>query len=289
MKQHPPESLRASVQPPEAAALQGRASLRRQAWSRGLQPPLSASPGRRTQPARRGGPCAAARAWSAPVSCRVFLAVLLAALLAACGNQPPVPDWQQNAHGAAERASAAYLAGNDRVAAQEWQRARAELARTGRPDALAQLELLRCAAQATSLVAAPCSAFDALRADATAAQLAYADYLAGRATPEQAALLPAAQRAAATSAQAVAGIEDPLSRLVAAGAALRAGRATEATADLAISTASQQGWRRPLLAWLLLRAAQAQAAGDTVLAAALQRRIALIESGGAPAAQAPKN
>ncbi|HRM50480.1 MAG TPA: hypothetical protein PK518_16105, partial [Alicycliphilus sp.] len=71
--------------------------------------------------------------------------------------------------------------------------------------------------------------------------------------------------------------------------ALRAGRATEATADLAISTASQQGWRRPLLAWLLLRVAQAQAAGDTVLAAALQRRIALIESGGAPAAQAPKN
>ena len=70
---------------------------------------------------------------------------------------------------------------------------------------------------------------------------------------------------------------------------LRAGRATEATADLAISTASQQGWRRPLLAWLLLRVAQAQAAGDTVLAAALQRRIALIESGGAPAAQAPKN
>ena len=48
--------------------------------------------------------------------------------MAACGNQPPVPDWQQNAHGAAERASAAYLAGNDRVAAQEWQRARAELA-----------------------------------------------------------------------------------------------------------------------------------------------------------------
>ncbi|HRM49018.1 MAG TPA: hypothetical protein PK518_08615, partial [Alicycliphilus sp.] len=79
------------------------------------------------------------------------MAVLLAALLAACSNQPPVPDWQQNAHGAAERASAAYLAGNDRVAAQEWQRARAELARTGRPDALAQLELLRCAAQATSL------------------------------------------------------------------------------------------------------------------------------------------
>ena len=214
---------------------------------------------------------------------------LAALLLAACGNQPPAPDWQVNAHGAADRAQAAYLAGNDRVAHQEWQRARAELVRTGRPDALAQLELLRCAAQAASLVALPCTAFDALRADASPEQAAYADYLAGRATPQQAALLPAAQRAAATSAQAIAGIDDPLPRLVAAGAALRAGRATEATADLAISTASQQGWRRPLLAWLLLRVAQAQAAGDAALVDALQRRVALIESGGAPAVQAPKN
>ena len=79
--------------------------------------------------------------------------------------------------------------------------------------------------------------------------------------------------------------------LLALGAAvlLQAGRAGPLVIQQAVDTASAQGWRRPLLAWLLLRAAQAQAAGDTVLAAALQRRIALIESGGAPAAQAPKN
>ena len=212
----------------------------------------------------------------------VFLAVLLAALLAACGSQPPAPDWKINAHGAAERAQAAYLAGNDRVARQEWQRARAELARTGRPEALAQIELLRCAAQTASLVAEPCSAFEALRADATPAQAAYAAYLAGGATAQQLALLPEPQRAAATSGQAAAGIADPLSRLVAAGAALRAGRATPATADLAIDTAAEQGWRRPLLAWLLLRQQQALAAGDTPLAALLQRRVATVESGGAP-------
>ena len=220
---------------------------------------------------------------------RPFLPLLAAAMLAACGNQPPVPDWQMGAHGAAERATAAYLAGNDRVAEQEWRRARAELARTGRPDGLAQVELLRCAAQTASLVAEPCTAFDALRPDASAAQAAYADYLAGRATAQQAALLPQAQRQAAAGAQAIAGIAEPLPRLVAAGAALRAAGATAATADLAIETASSQGWRRPLLAWLLLRASQARAAGDAPLAAALQRRMAIVESGGAPAVQAPKN
>ncbi|MBS0467689.1 MAG: hypothetical protein JSR14_10830 [Proteobacteria bacterium] len=211
------------------------------------------------------------------------LAPLLAtALLAACSNQPQQPDWQINAHGAAERATAAYLSGNDRVAEQEWQRARAALSSTGRPQALAQLELLRCAARVASLAAGPCSAFDALRGDASPEQAAYADYLTGQASAQQVALLPPAQRAAATNGQNLAAIAEPLPRLVAAGAVLRAGRASAATADLAIDTASSQGWRRPLLAWLLLRAGQARAAGDMALAQALERRIAIIESAGAP-------
>lgn len=223
------------------------------------------------------------------MSTRHLAPLLATVLLAACSNQPPVPDWQLTAHGAAERATAAYLTGNDRVAEQEWQRARAALSSTGRPQALAQLELLRCAARVASLVAGPCSSFDALRADASAEQAAYADYLAGQASAQQVAQLPPAQRAAAMNGQNLAAIGEPLPRLVAAGAALRAGRASAATADLAIDTASSQGWRRPLLAWLLLRAGQARTAGDVALAQALERRITIIESAGAPGAQAPKN
>lgn len=225
-----------------------------------------------------------------PLPCTVPLAALLAALLmTACGSRPPVPDWQMNAHGAAERATAAYLAGEDRVAQQEWARARAEVARTGRPGLLARVELMRCAAQTASLEDGACPAFEPLRPDAAPPELAYADYLAGRATPAQAALLPPAQRAAAASVDAIAAISDPLARLVAAGAAMQSGRATPQLLVLASDTAAAQGWRRPLLAWLLLRAQRAQAAGDTALADALRRRIAVIESGGAPAAQAPKN
>lgn len=210
------------------------------------------------------------------------LAPALAALLAACGSQPPVPDWQMNAHGAAAKAAEAYLSGNARVARQEWTRARAEVARTGRPELLARVELMRCAAQVASLEAGPCTAFEPLRADAAPPEQAYADYLAGRATPAQAALLPEAQRTAAADPGAIAGIADPLARLVAAGAALQAGRATPATLVLATDTASAQGWRRPLLAWLLVRAQRAAEAGDAPLEAALRRRMALVESEGAP-------
>ena len=118
------------------------------------------------------------------------LAPALAVVLSACAGKAPVPDWQMNAHGAAERATEAYLSGNTRVADQEWTRARAEVARTGRPELLARVELMRCAAQVASLQLQPCTAFEPLRADAAPPEQAYADYLAGRATAAQAALLP---------------------------------------------------------------------------------------------------
>lgn len=206
-----------------------------------------------------------------------------ALMLAACSSQPPVPDWQINAHGAAQKAIEAYLSGDARVEQLEWERSRAEVARTGRPELLARLELLRCAAQLASLVFQACDRFEALRPDAAAPEQAYADYLAGRLPAAQAALLPPAQRklAATGDASALAGIADPLSRLVAAGVLLRTGRASPALITLASDTASAQGWRRPLLAWLLLQLQRAEVTGDAASAAALHRRITLVEEGAA--------
>ena len=47
-------------------------------------------------------------------------------------------------------------------------------------------------------------------------------------------------------------------------------------AALAVDTASAQGWRRPLIAWLTVQADQAQAAGDAGTAARARRRLAVI-------------
>ncbi|MBP3982275.1 hypothetical protein J8G26_16260 [Acidovorax sp. JG5] len=207
--------------------------------------------------------------------------------LAACASGPPTPEWQMNAHGAAQKAQNAYLAGDNRVEQLEWNRAREALARTGRLDLLARLELLRCAGRVASLVFEPCAGFEALRQDAAAPEKAYADYLAGQLAALDAAQLPAAQRSVAQAVQTdagapLSGIEDPLSRLVAAGVLLKTGRATPATLSIAVETASAQGWRRPLLAWLMVQAQRAQAAGDTEAVARLQRRIAIVERGGRP-------
>lgn len=220
-----------------------------------------------------------------PFARSLLAATLVGAFLAGCASKPPEPEWEMNAHGSAQKALDAYLSGNARVDKLEWERARAEVARTGRPDLLARLELLRCAAQVASLVVEPCSAFEALRQDAAAPERAYADYLAGKllAAPDVA-LLPAAQRAVAapgSGGAALAAIEDPLSRLVAAGALLQAGRADPAAIATATDTASVQGWRRPLMAWLLLQVQRAEAAGDKDAAERLRRRVAVVELAGA--------
>jgi hypothetical protein len=207
-------------------------------------------------------------------------ALALTLALAACGNAPHVPDWQIEAKGALDRAVAAHLEGNAKVEQAEQAHARQQLARTGRADLLAQAELVLCAARVASLAGNGCPAFEALRQDATPAQRAYADYLRNQLAPADIALLPPSQHAtaqrAASDASPLPEPLEPLSTLVAAGVLLQAGKANPAVTEQAVRTASEQGWRRPLLAWLGVQRQRAEQAGDAAEAARLQRRMDLV-------------
>ncbi len=156
------------------------------------------------------------------LTCIVLLG--LTTWLAGCGSAPPVPDWQLNARDSLARAQQAYLTGNQRVEAAEFNRALAELRSTGRADLLARAELMRCAARVASLPSA----------------------------------------------------EEPLTQLVAAAVLLQAGRASPAVVAQAVDTASAQGWRRPLMAWLGVQARLAEQGGDAAEAARIRRRMALV-------------
>lgn len=213
-----------------------------------------------------------------------WLTILGTLALTGCSNTPKIPDWHLESKGAMERSVAAYLEGNARIEAAELARARSQLSRTGRADLVAGAELLRCAARVASLVFEPCTNFETLRADATEAQRAYADYLRGQLSPTTIPLLPAAQQAAASrsagDATGLQGIEDPLSLLVAAGVLLETGKANPATIAQAVDIASGQGWRRPLLAWLGVQLHRATLAGQTAEVERLQRRFQLVQSDG---------
>jgi hypothetical protein len=200
---------------------------------------------------------------------------LLAALLPACASKPRQPDWKANASSSLTAYSEAYLKGDTSVAEAEFARARRDVASTGRPDLVAHAELVRCATRAASLEFDDCPGYAALAQDATPAERAYADYLAGRWQGLDPALLPEQHRAIVQGKGSLAAIADPLSRLVAAGVLMRTGLITPADIAQASDTASNQGWRRPLLMWLGVSLKHAEAAGDAGLAARIARRIEL--------------
>jgi len=223
---------------------------------------------------------------------RKLLPLSTALLLVACASTPPPPEWQSQSFAAIHAYTSAYLEGNLRVAEVEFARAKAEVARTGRPDLMARIELLRCATQVASLVMTPCAGYDALAQDAAAAEQAYASFIAGRWSTLHAAQLPAHYRALVAQSQAQAKpeanatsapsagklnqIEDPLARLVAAGVLMQREPLHSADIDLAVETASKQGWRRPLLAWLGVQLKRNQTIGNAETAAGIQRRIDLV-------------
>jgi hypothetical protein len=202
---------------------------------------------------------------------------VLGGLLTACASGPPPAEWQLSAQGALREAVQAYLTGNDRVANAEFTRARADIASTGKLDVLARAELVRCAAQVASLDIDTCPAYQTLAADAAPAERAYAAYLSGRWQGLEVALLPPQHRAVPTATdKALGSIEDPLAQLVAAGALWQAGQLSPAGVATAVDTASSQGWRRPLLAWLGVQLKRAEAAGQTDEVQRLNRRMDLV-------------
>ncbi len=215
---------------------------------------------------------------------RSSFVLVVTAALAACSSGPMLPDWQLQARPAIESSITTDLNGDTAGAKREFERGRALLARTGQPVLVARAELMRCAARVASLDFATCDGFERWRADAPAAEQAYADHLAGKPLePGRIALLPPAQRAVAAAIAAktplsVESIDDPQSRLIGAALLLRARLADPATLTLAADTASAQGWRRPLLAWLEALVHRAEQAGAADEAQRLRRRVELVLS-----------
>lgn len=208
---------------------------------------------------------------------KMLFIILVFGFVGCVGRERPLPDWQLDAHSSLNRSVTAYLVGNTKIADLEFARVRTEIASTGRTDLLARIELVRCATHVASLEFNDCVGFKTFFNDAADSERVYADYLAGRWVNLNTALLPAQHRGiVAGEASALSSIEDPLSRLVAAGILFKLGRMTPDLVTLAVETASDQGWRRPLLAWLGVAIRRAEKLGNKDKALYIQRRIDLV-------------
>lgn len=216
---------------------------------------------------------------------------VLTAVLAGCASPIVPPDWQTNSHGALKDFSSAYLSGSSRVAHLEFERTKNEIASTGRPDLIARVEAVRCAVRVASLEFDNCSGFDSVARDAGLGERAYVSFLTGRwqtMDAAQIAMLPEHYRTLVTAkdesgrSAALLSLSAPLSRLIAAGVLLQTGQLSPQGINVAVNTASDQGWRRPLLAWLGVQLKLAEAGGDLAAKAAIQRRIDLASSDALP-------
>ena len=220
-----------------------------------------------------------------------FTAVCAVLWLTACAGTPPVPEWKLRSSAALDRATQATLSGEMRRARGGYQEAFDQIARSGQPALMARAHLLKCAVEAASLDFTGCAEFDARRMDASPGDQAYADYLVGILKPADLAKLPAQHRpfagaaASATAATAVTAPTlisalksegDPLTRLVAASVLLRTGQASPEVIAVAVETASAQGWRYPLAAWLRAQIQLAEKSGNTALAQEAQRRLDMV-------------
>lgn len=215
---------------------------------------------------------------------RHLLLALLVMTLSACGGGPRPPDWKQDSVSLLERYKKAELKGQNRLAESYFEQALAAVGGAARIEETARLHLVRCATRQASLSFEPCSGYlDFAKFGASAEDQAYYRFLGGQWDTLDPGKLPAqyrdfqANREPAKTADTLRNISDPLSRLIAASIAVMHRQADDATLALAAETASEQGWRKPLLVYLKLLENRAVQNGDQAAAEKLRARIKLVE------------
>ena len=215
---------------------------------------------------------------------KTLLALASLLLLAACGSGgPPPPDWKTNSADLIERYQKHALLGENTLAERYFQQAVGATGGAGRVAETARLWLVRCATRRAMLIDDACSEYAELAAVAPdAADQAYYRFLTLRWEGLDVALLPDQHRdlvraPAGNRHEVLSRINDPLARLLDASLLVMRQEADAATLALATETASEQGWRQPLLTYLKLQHQRAAAHGNAAEQARLARRIQLVE------------
>jgi hypothetical protein len=219
---------------------------------------------------------------------RIALLLISTLALAACGSGgPPVPDWKTDSANYIERYKKAYLMGESTLADSFFERAIDATSGAGKVAETARLWLVQCALHKASLAADACERYSEFaRTDTTPKDRVYFQFLSAHWTGLDEDAMPSQYRPLikdvtgdlAKTNEALRSMADPLSRLIAVGVLFERKQVNDATLELAAQTASDQGWRRPLLVYLKLQETRASERGDTAAKDRLAVRIRLVET-----------
>jgi hypothetical protein len=216
-----------------------------------------------------------------------FCLLSLILLLAGCSSKP-TPVWIASGHRYLETFTQDYLTGRaPPITEIHFRNAVEEIKKGGDADLLGKAWLTRMALQVAALAEMEEGDYPKIEAaQSIPTNHNFYLFLRGNATAVDVSLLPQSYRPfwttfrsgdSAKAAVAIAAIKDPLSRLIAAGLAVRHRLENETILQTAVETASRNGWKKALLAWLERLNSFLEAAGDPAGAAAVSRRIDLMK------------
>lgn len=216
-----------------------------------------------------------------------LLSFILVLLICACGSSTPAPVWKENAYRQLEDYKTSFLTGKEASTEPHFVKARREIAAGNDLTLLSIAYLTQYALHTASLESFDSSDFAKLyRLEPNPADMAYCHFLKGNFGAVDSKLLPsryaglfkaASVNDAEMAAREIAGIDDPLSRLIACGVWVRYLSVNETILQTGITTASTNGWQRPLWAYLNRLHEYYLERGDNNKAAAIKERLNLLK------------
>ncbi|MDD3248936.1 MAG: hypothetical protein PHF23_00985 [Smithellaceae bacterium] len=215
-----------------------------------------------------------------------LLYVIVALLICACGGAGQIPAWKEKGCSQLDEYKNSFLTGREASTEPHFEKARKEIAAGNDLGLLTIAYLTKYALHTASLEPFDASEFAKLyRLEPHPGDMAYCHFLKGNFSAVDAKALPAryagvlkaaVNRDAAAAGRGIAAIDDPLSRLIACGAWTRYLPADETILQIGIATASANGWRRPLWAYLERLQGYYLENGDPAKANSVSERLKLL-------------
>ena len=198
------------------------------------------------------------RKWGKNVVAGLILLTTLI-ILGGCGSKP-VPDWKNVSFNHMKHFKRCFLSGEERKADIFFDKAIDEIKKSGKLDILAKAYLTKCALRAAMLEEIECCEFITIeKVKSNRENENYYSFLTGNLDSVDRQILPPRYRNFLTALKnskidkindEISGIEDPLSRLIATGISVKNNQYNEYTLKIALSVASNNGWKKPLLIYL---------------------------------------
>ncbi|HPD57518.1 MAG TPA: hypothetical protein P5294_10350 [Smithellaceae bacterium] len=191
---------------------------------------------------------------------KTLLTFTLIFICACATTTTQVPEWKETAFRDIENYKKSFLTGKQNAADVQFNRAREAIASGNNLNLLAKLYLTKYALQRAALEDFNDGEFLRInRLHPVSANLAYYNFLMGSVNAKDANFLPdqyaglikpLRNKDAAKGLEELLAIDDPLSRLIACGVWVKHAPYDDYILKLGVNTAAEQGWKKPLWAYL---------------------------------------